>query len=305
MRSLISFYLESAVSGRKIMASTAPQMAEKLERILAKLESGYGVAVGDDKITGLSPITLQRWFNSESARWKPGTSNNYISIINPFLRFCTEMGMLPYLENGKTLGDVLHTAKLPSPDELPPDQRPKDKYYTHEEARALLNGVTGYNHLRDRAIMALILYGGFRVSEICALTIAQVMDVPRGSIRLRRKGGAWKDAEVSLDAYPYLEAYLATRSDAADRRRPLFITTHGQPCTRQQLYKALAPKQKALDLATGPHALRHTAVSEVNNRFGALAARDFANHKSMHVTDRYSHTTEAQRRAAADGLRWN
>jgi len=300
MRTVISFYLESAVSGRRIQETTAPQMGEKLERILDQLENGHGVTVFADKITGLSPMILQKWFNTASASWKPATANSYINTLNPFLRWAKDMEILE-----KDLSHVLHSAKLPNPDELPPEERPKDKYYPHDLVQQLLNGNTGYNNLRDRAIMALILYGGFRVSEICSLTIAQVMDVPHGTITLRRKGGAWKDAEVSLDAYPYLEAYLATRTDTEDRSRPLFVTTHGEPCNRKQLYKALAPKQKALGLATGPHALRHTAISEVNNRFGALAARDFANHKSMQITNRYSHTTAEQRRAAADGLRWN
>ena len=140
--------------------------------------------------------------------------------------------------------------------------------------------------------MALILYSGFRVSEVCALTIGQVMHVPHGTVRLRRKGGAWKEAKVSEELYPWLEAYLATRKDKDDPNAPLFITTHGLPCTRIQIYRALSSKQKVLDLATGPHALRHTAISKVNNKYGALAARDFANHKNLVVTNRNSHTTE-------------
>lgn len=75
--------------------------------------------------------------------------------------------------------------------------------------------------------MALILYSGFRVSEVCALTIGQVMHVPHGTVRLRRKGGAWKEAKVSEELYPWLEAYLATRKDKDAPNAPLFITTHG------------------------------------------------------------------------------
>lgn len=296
---VIRFYLESAVSDRRVMETTVPQMQEKLERICGQLEKNYGVSFGDEKITGLTPIILRRWFNEASASWKPATANNYVCTVNPFLRWAFEMEMTE-----KDLSSILHTAKLPDPDSLPPEEQPKDKYYTHEQVSALLHDVKGHNLLRDRAIMALILYSGFRVSEVCALTIGQVMHVPHGTVRLRRKGGAWKEAKVSEELYPWLEAYLATRKDKDDPNAPLFITTHGLPCTRTQIYRALSSKQKVLDLATGPHALRHTAISEVNNKYGALAARDFANHKNLVVTNRYSHTTEEQRQNAANSLCW-
>ena len=119
----------------------------------------------------------------------------------------------------------------------------------------------------------------------------------------RRKGGAFATAVIGQDAYPLIEAYLRTRK-IPDDAEPLFITTHGKPCSRNQVYKALRFKQKEIDVATGPHALRHTAISEVANTAGAAVARDFANHKSFTVTNRYSHTTEEQRLGAANGLRW-
>ena len=300
MRPVIQFYMESSVSTRRMLEGTARQSGEKISRFLDQLERDYGVRVGDDAITGLTPVVLQRWFNAVSPAWKPGTANNYICVLNPFLRWAHKM---EYME--KDLSGVLHVARLPDVSELPDDQKPKDKYYTHQQAHDLMYNAKGTrNILRDRAIIGMILYGGFRVSEICALTIGQVMDVPRGSVRLRRKGGAWCDQPINPAVYPLLDAYLATRKDTANREAPLFMTSHGNPCNRKQIYYALRSKQEQFGLATGPHALRHTAISEVANTFGAAAARDFANHKSLVVTNRYTHTTPEQRRDAVNGLAW-
>ena len=299
MRNIVKFYVESAVSSRRMLDSTAPQCEEKIDRVLDQLEQEFGVTVTDSSITGLTPMVLQRWFNAHASAWKPSTANNYICIINPFLRWAHTMEITE-----KDVSGVLHTSKLPDPNTLPPEEKPKDKYYTHEQVKDLMFHVKGgRNMVRDRAIMAMILYGGFRVSEICGLTVGQVMNVPRGSVRLRRKGGAWCDQPINEEVYKYLEAYMATRPDAKDDE-PLFVTTHGQPCCRNQLYRSFASKQKVIGLATGPHALRHTAISEVNNTCGALAARDFANHKSMVVTNRYSHTTPEQRTKTVGSLRW-
>ena len=297
--SIVSFYVESAIANKSIQPSTAAHDTEVLDRVCKTLEQQWGVSVADDAIKGLTAPVLQRWFIEASKNWKPATCNNYVCTLNPFLRWAHTMEYLP-----KDLSNVLQTKRIPHPDELPEDERPKDKYYTHEQVKELLWGNHGRNHVRDRAIIAMILWCGLRVSELCGLTIAQVMDVPRGSMRIRRKGGAWCDVTVAEDVYPLLEQYLKTRKDTDDRTRPLFMTTHGQPCSRKQIYKVLSFKQNELNLATGPHALRHTAVSEIANTFGAAVARDFANHKSLVVTNRYAHTSKEQRSAAVNALPW-
>ena len=296
MRTMISFYVDSAVADRRIMKTTAPQIEKKLERIFDSLENEYNVSVKDDTIEGLNAPTLQRWFNANAQGWKPATANNYICIINPFLRWAFTM---EYLQ--RDLSSILHTAKLPNPDDLPEGEKPKSKYYTQDQIDDLLTEKTGRNLVRDRAIIALILTSGFRVSEVCDLTIGQVMDVPHGFVRLRRKGGAWKDAPIKAEIYPMLEAYLATRSDTANRSAPLFVTTHGKPCSQNQIYRALRYKQEALGLAVGPHALRHTAITRMEHTYGAAIARDFANHRSITVTNRYTHTTAEELQAAVNG----
>lgn len=305
MHSMIQFYVASAVSARRIRETTAPQIAEKLERMICSLETDWGVRVEEKKIIGLDTDTLQNWWICISSAWKPATVNNYVSILNPFLRWANTMASngVRYLEDDK-ITQVLKTVRIPDADELPEEERPKDKYYSHEQVNELLRGNHGRNQVRDRAIIALILYSGLRVSELCSLTIGQFRSSPRGTLRLRRKGGAWANASIGEEAYPYIEAYLETRADLSDGSRPLFITTHGKPCTREQVYKCLAHKQKELGLATGPHALRHTFVSEAANQYGAAIARDLANHKSFKVTNRYAHTSEDQRKDAVNGLHW-
>ena len=301
---MIDFYVESAIAAHRFQPASAAETKSKLERVFASLEESYGVSISDQKITGLDTAKLQRWFISASAQWKPATINAYVCAINPFLRWAYEMAVGEERYIDYDLSRLLKTVRIPDVDELPDEERPLDKYYSHEQAKELLYGDHGRNQVRDRAIMGLILYSGLRVSEVCSITVGQFRNSAHGTLRLRRKGGAWATAYIGEEAYPLIEAYLATRKDIDNPSAPLFMTTHGKPCSREQIYKALAHKQKEIGLATGPHALRHTAVSEVMNTRGAAVARDYANHKNLHVTNRYSHTTDEQRRAAANGLHW-
>lgn len=302
---MISFYVASREGS--VSESTSAHYGEVLERAFNELET-YGVRMLDEKIEGLNAKTLQLWCNDMKKKLKPSTVNSYVIAMNGFLRWAANMDsevdgeIVPYIK--RDYSGVLHTLPLPDIDELPPEERPRDKYYTEEQVHELLYGNHGKNQVRDRAIMGLIFFSGLRVSELCSLKVGQFTQMKDGKITVKRKGGKWCDVQIAKQASDLVNAYLGTRQDQPGPSSPLFITTHGQPCTRTQIYKALSTKQDELGLATGPHALRHTAISEVGNRFGAAVARDFANHKSMAITNRYSHTTSAQIANAVNNLPW-
>ena len=300
MSKMIDLYVES----RDVSENHKVNLNRVLTNIFRNLEDNYDVKVEDYRIENLDGTTLQIWFNAEKKRLKPGSLNNEIVILNPFLRWACTMTKngVPYLDDDKA-PNVLHTVKLPDADELPEWERPKDKYLDHDSARQLLND-SSRNCLRNNAIVALFLYSGLRVSELCSLTLGSVLDRKHNEIYVKRKGGKWCTAYLAEDAYPYLEAYLSTRKDVDDHSRPLFLTEDGNPCNRIQIYKMVSAKQKKLGVATGPHALRHTFVSEVEKCGGASVARDLANHKSLVITNRYDHTTPEQRKNAVNNLHW-
>lgn len=292
---MVTLYIE----GRRAKVSPASnkQTEDVLTRVMAALESSYGVTMEEESITGLTSTKIQKWYNAFLDGRKASTVNNYVCLLNPFLRWAFDMG---YTQ--RDFSRILHTVRIPDVDTLPEEERPKDKYLTHEEARELLETTAGRNRVRDRAVIALILYSGLRVSEICSLTVGQMQNREE-PILVKRKGGRYVPVVIGEGFWPYLDAYLSTRKDAANDE-PLFVTSHGQPCDRIQLYRAISTKQKALGLATGPHALRHTFVSEVENTRGAGVARDCANHKTLAITNRYDHTTREQRQSAVDSLSW-
>lgn len=306
MRPMIQFYVESMrVKGRKPMQTTRDHAAEMLERIFDTWERDYGVTVSEEKITGLTGAKIQRWYNDASQRWKPATANNYVAMLNPFLRWAAKMSGEEGDYVQKDFSDILHAQALPDPDELPEEERPKDKYFTKEQVEELLHGNHGHNNVRDRALIAMFLFSGLRVSELCQVTVGNYRSGRETcTVRVQRKGGAWKNVDIGSRAYDYIDTYLKTRANLADDQ-PLFLTTHGQPCNRRQIYKSLACKQRQIGIATGPHALRHTAISALDQTASAGVARDVANHKSLKITNRYTHTTREERQVALNNLPWN
>lgn len=296
--SLVRLYSE----GRSITRSqsTATQNRETLNRLLSQFEQ-MGVTVCEETITGLTGIKLQQWFNAYAKTHKPASINYAVITLNTFLRWAYSAQALVG-KNGAAvdLSGVLHTVRIHDEDELPEEERAPSKYLSREQVKELMNCHSGRNRVRDNAIIALLLSSGLRVSELCSLNVG---DLKKEHLSIRRKGGHYAEIVIGSDAAPFIQAYLATRPNAADDE-PLFITSHGSRCSRVQVYKSLSTRQKACGVATGPHALRHTFVSEVDRVSSAGVARDCANHKHSTITDRYTHTTIAQRQQAVDSLHW-
>lgn len=298
---MIQFYVEST----DVSDSTKAHSLELLNRIFSGLERDYGVTLGEESITGLSGAVLQRWMNAFRKDHKPATVNNYVVTLNPFLRWAHVI----YPEIGDFSG-VLKTVRLPSYDEMDEADRPREKYYAESDIMKLLEIPKHDSPLkkRDRAIIALFLGSGLRVSELCSLKIGSLTSHGHGYVYVKRKGGKWKLAEVAEFAYPYLETYLATRPDRNNPDAPLFVTTHGTPCNRDNIYNSMVNRQKhVLDMKEfqgGCHVFRHIFVSEVEKIGGGAVARDLANHRSLTITNRYDHSNAQQRRSAVDALGW-
>ena len=299
MYPMIDFYVESC----NVAESTANHNTDLLERVFRQMES-FGVKLNEESIDGLSGASVQRWFNSAKKTLKPSTMNNYVVTLNPFFRWAhTIYPEIPDVSN------VLKTVRLPSYEQIPDDEKPKDKYYSDEEIARLLEIPKRDSDLkkRDRAIIAMFIGTGLRASELCQLTVGSIRNYKHGYVRVRRKGGAIKDVDVAEFAYGYVETYLKTRKGAKDTD-PLFVTTHGKPCSQNQLYKSMSHRQDMAGVdegrQRGNHVFRHIFISEVEKIGGVAVARDLANHKSMAITNRYDHSTAEQRHEAVNALKW-
>lgn len=293
-----------AYIGRGNMESTAEQAVYKLSLILKRLNKNYGVQFEEGGFKGLSAPVLLRWYASmTSDGLEMSTRNNYVTLLNPFLSWATDMEYIVPELGKKPVYNVLSVGKLPKEDSIPEEERTV-KAFIPEQVKMLMTQMTGRNKVRDRAIIALLVASGLRVSELCSLNLSSVLDQPRGTIYLRRKGGSWKHTEIADFCYKYIEEYLSTR-DLSDHDAPLFLTKYGCRCNRKQIWEVIAEKEKSLGLKTGVHILRHTTLSNVEKKGGASVARDIANHSSFAMTNKYSHTTAEERASAINQLDWN
>jgi site-specific recombinase XerC len=150
---------------------------------------------------------------------------------------------------------------------------------------------------RDRAIVALLAYGGLRRSEVVALDIAD-FDPGFGLRRVRGKGG--HDAVVPLPASARAIVSDYLRSDRLDAAasEPLFLARY-PTVARKVIVKRIGGRRiwtlmRELGERSGvkglhPHALRHACAVELLKRTKNLrAVQQHLRHRDIQSTTVYA-----------------
>jgi site-specific recombinase XerD len=78
------------------------------------------------------------------------------------------------------------------------------------------------------------------------------------------KGGYQRYVPISAKAWAAVQAYLETHPAGSDE--PLFRTGPNQPMTRRRLHKVVSQYERALEVPSGLHLLRHSAATRWLNR---------------------------------------
>ena len=146
--------------------------------------------------------------------------------------------------------------------------------------------------VRDRAMFELFYSSGLRLSELTALSPADI-DFEDATVRVLGKGGKTRVVPVGRFALRYIRDWLGER-DAISRgeQTALFLNHHGRPIgprTVQQRLKKWALKQ-GISQHVHPHMLRHSFASHVLQSSGDLrAVQEMLGHASISSTQIYTH----------------
>lgn len=168
---------------------------------------------------------------------------------------------------------------------VPPKPHYRNRALSREDARALAKAAELW-HPEGTAVM-FALYMGLRVSEIAAAEWGRI-DGPRYTVTGKRS------ETYTLPVHERLESQLRIV-----RRTDPFIfpgsrgRDHVTPTTVWGWIKKVATEAGIGDVQ--PHQLRHTAITEVNDRTGNIRlAQEFARHKDIATTRIYTRVTEEQ-----------
>jgi site-specific recombinase XerD len=169
-----------------------------------------------------------------------------------------------------------------------------------DEARRLLDRIDPTTHvgLRDRALIALMVYSFARIGAALAMKVDDVFVRDRRlRVRLHEKGGTRHEMQCHHNLETYLHAYLDGGGISADGEGPLFRTigrTTGQltrtPLPQANAYAMIGRRARAAGIKTkvGNHTFRATGITAYLKNGGTLEnAAAMANHASTRTTQLY------------------
>ncbi len=212
-------------------------------------------------------------YKAELADKKSATVNRKLISINKFFEYMVECKLC----NENPCSGV---KKLKQKDET------HKEFIQMEDAKKMLE--YGKNS-RDKAIIAVYLTTGIRVTELINLTID---DYNAGVTHIVAKGKVNRLVAFSDYCRHYVDEYLKERKECEFNN--LFISNQCTPMCRRALSNTLKVIAKKADLPgdISNHTLRHTFVSHVCDNYGVKKAQDVVAHKSITTTQRYCHSTD-------------
>jgi site-specific recombinase XerC len=149
--------------------------------------------------------------------------------------------------------------------------------------------------LRDRALVELLYGAGLRVGEAASLDVRD-LDLHRGDVRVRGKGGKERVVPLPSAARAALEAWLAPRRAPGLLAEPLFTSLRPRRAGPRRLgerdmRRILADRAQRAGLSdrVHPHRLRHSYATHLLDMGADLREiQELLGHASLATTEKYT-----------------
>lgn len=210
---------------------------------------------------------------------KPSSRARVLAACKSLLTFAQKIGALAF-----NVGAALKKPAVP--DAL------HKRILTEADVQRMLALTTG----RDHVLVRLLYNAGFRVSELCSITWADLTTASDGALLVTVTGKGNKTREVRLS--------LTTSAMILDLRGDAPLS--GFVFTGRTITKGLSPVQAwrivrdaarlaGIEKAVSPHWMRHAHASHALDHGAKITAvRDTLGHSSFSTTNRYAHAKKGE-----------
>jgi len=257
-------------------------------RAVAEFLTWCAADAGVRELASVQPLHVATWIEMQTKTLAAPSVKQQLAAIKHLFDWLVTGQIVPVNPAGSVRGPshIVRQGKTPVLDPT--------------EARALLDSidVTTQAGLRDRALIALMVFSFARIGAALAMTVEDVFTQNRRLwVRLREKGGKAHAMPCHHSLEEYLTAYLEQTGIMDDDKGPLFRTIGrgtgkltATPLPQANAYAMIARRTAAAGIATkvGNHSFRATGITAYLKNGGTLEkAAQMANHASTRTTQLY------------------
>ena len=245
------------------------------------------------RLQQLSPFLVAAYIEELGGRLSRPSVKQHLAAIRMLFDFLVVSQIVP----------TNPTASVKGPKHIV--RKGKTPVLSAAEARKLLASIDAPTPLglRDRALIATMIYSFARVGACVAMDVADYYQQGKRSwFRLHEKGGRRHEVPVHHKAQEYVDAYLACLGNRAQPKSPLFRTVERSgdfTSSRLNRREALAmvkrrAKKAGLPPTISCHSFRATGITTYMSGGGQLEhAQRIAGHVSPETTKLYDRTSDA------------
>ena len=213
------------------------------------------------------------------------TVNTMMSALKSFLAWAETAGLI---------------AEMPPWPKRVKGEKPPYKAVSRKDQLGLLRAVEGKRIKRDLALVLVLLDGGPRVAELCALEWRDVKLSDRIAELYIRHGKGDKERLVPLSNRAR-RALLELRGDGKPPNEPVFKSRKLGPMTPRAVGLLLDRYARPLGISISPHCLRHTFALDSLARGNKLTAvQAILGHQSVTTTLGYDRSSPEDLRRAVE-----
>jgi integrase/recombinase XerD len=252
-------------------------------------------------LPGIQPLHVASYIEQLTQAIAAPTVKQHLAAISMLFDWLTSGGIIDFNPAASVRGPKYSV------------KRGKTPVLTAEEARQLLDSIAVYEideetkqpdptrpiliGLRDRALIAVMVYSFARVSAALAMKVEDYFTEGRRAwFRLHEKGGKRHEVPAHHNAETYLDAYIEAAGIATDKKGPLFRSINryrkmtSRPLTSRNALDMIKGRAKALGLPETicNHTFRATGITVFRQNGGTVEeAQHIANHASPKTTMLY------------------
>jgi integrase/recombinase XerD len=297
---LQAFFTDRLIAQRQVSGHTVAAYRDTFRLLLAFAQSRTGTAPSDLRLDDLDAALIGAFLEHLRNDRHNGarTSNARLAAIHSLFRYAA----LRHPEHAALIQRVLA---------IPPARFDKTvvSFLTCGEAEALLAAPDRSRWVgrRDHALLAVAIQTGLRVSELTALTRADVHLGTGPHIRCTGKGRKERCTPLTTQVTRVLRTWLDERGGG--QGHPLFPTSRGQSLSRDAVELLVARHARTAQATcptlggktVSPHVLRHTAAMSLlhaGNDLTVIAL--WLGHERAETAQIYIHADQRLKQRALD-----